>query len=132
MTVSDQIIAVLNALCEKFGIVIDWTATNILPYIQNLGSRIVTYEIATSIAWLIGTIIVVTIGYFLLAKMAKLEKEQDGDTVVTSIIATVFTIVVLIIGSPILGQQINDIIKCCTIPETIIIHYAKELMEVIK
>ena len=48
MTVSNQIIAVLDAICEKFGIVIDWTASNIMPYLQDLCKRIVTYEIATS------------------------------------------------------------------------------------
>lgn len=50
MTVSNQIIAVLDAICEKFGIVIDWTASNIMPYLQDLCKRIVTYEIATSVA----------------------------------------------------------------------------------
>ena len=28
MTVSEQIIQVLDALCEKFGLVIDWTSEN--------------------------------------------------------------------------------------------------------
>lgn len=33
MTVSDQIINVLDALCEKFGLVIDWTSENVVPYL---------------------------------------------------------------------------------------------------
>ena len=31
MTVSEQIIQVIDALCEKFGIAIDWTTQNIIP-----------------------------------------------------------------------------------------------------
>ena len=33
---SEQIIEVLNALCEKFGIAIDWTAENVMPYLTDL------------------------------------------------------------------------------------------------
>ena len=51
MTASNQIIAVLDAICEKFGIVIDWTASNIMPYLQDLCKRIVSYKIATSVTY---------------------------------------------------------------------------------
>lgn len=127
MTVSDQIIAVLNALCEKFGIVIDWTATNILPYIQNLGSRIVTYEMATSIAWLIGATIFYALILFVVFYVFK--HDESGEGFFVGMVIAIFGTILYI---PILGKQIGDIIKCCTIPETIIIHYVKELMEVIK
>ena len=33
MKVSNQIIEVLEYLCQKFGIVIDWTSESILPYL---------------------------------------------------------------------------------------------------
>lgn len=33
MEVSKQIIEVLDNLCEKFGVVIDWNAKNVLPYV---------------------------------------------------------------------------------------------------
>ena len=36
MQVSDQIIQVLDALCEKFGIVINWSGENVIPYLQEL------------------------------------------------------------------------------------------------
>lgn len=59
MTISNQIIAVLDAVCEKFGIVIDWTANNVMPYLQDLCHRVTTYEIVTSVAWIILQVIVV-------------------------------------------------------------------------
>ena len=48
MSISDQIIAVINDLCQKFGIAIDWTAENVLPYIEDLCARYIQFEIQTS------------------------------------------------------------------------------------
>ena len=36
MKVSEQIIQVLDALCAKLGMAIDWTADNVIPYIEKL------------------------------------------------------------------------------------------------
>lgn len=51
MVISDQIIAVMNDLCQKFGIAIDWSQENIIPYLTELAKKYISYEIATSIAW---------------------------------------------------------------------------------
>ena len=51
MTVSEQIIQVIDALCEKFGIVVDWTNENVFPYLETLCEKLIAYEIATSIVW---------------------------------------------------------------------------------
>lgn len=42
---AEEIIKVINELCNKFGIAIDWTSQNVLPYLQELMGRIVTYHI---------------------------------------------------------------------------------------
>ncbi len=34
--VSNQIIEVLNEICNKFGLAIDWTSKNVQPYLQEL------------------------------------------------------------------------------------------------
>lgn len=52
MSVSDQIIAVLDNLCEKLGIAIDWTADKVLPQIEALCTKFIKYEIWTSVAWI--------------------------------------------------------------------------------
>lgn len=36
MSMSEQVISVIDVICDKFGIAIDWTSENILPYIQEL------------------------------------------------------------------------------------------------
>ena len=30
----DEIIKVINDLCGKFGIAIDWTSSNVIPYLE--------------------------------------------------------------------------------------------------
>ena len=36
VTFSSQFIEIFDHLCQKFGIVIDWTAQNVVPYITAL------------------------------------------------------------------------------------------------
>ena len=45
---SEEIIKVLDALAEKFGVAVDWTSANVIPYLEQLCSKCVNYEIATS------------------------------------------------------------------------------------
>lgn len=37
---SQEIIKVLDNLCEKFGIAIDWTSQNVKPYLQELFCKV--------------------------------------------------------------------------------------------
>ena len=71
MKVSEQIIEVLNALCEKLGIAFDWTAANVLPYIQDLCGRVVAYSIAKSIASIVFFIIGILITFFIFKFLLK-------------------------------------------------------------
>ena len=50
---SDEVIKVIDALAERFGIVIDWSSENVIPYLQQLCDKYITYEIITSIVWMI-------------------------------------------------------------------------------
>ena len=60
MTVSAQIIEVLNDLCMKFGLAIDWSQENVLPYLEELAGKYITWEIATSEMWIaVGAILLV-------------------------------------------------------------------------
>lgn len=45
MEVSNQIIEVLDYLSAKMGIVVDWTAENVVPYLTDLIERMVSYQI---------------------------------------------------------------------------------------
>lgn len=76
MSFSSQFIEVLNALCDKIGIAIDWTSQNVVPYATDLATRIITYEISTSVAW----IVIAAIVFLIIWKMTKnMCKEDDPD-----------------------------------------------------
>lgn len=44
---SAQIIEVLNNICEKFGVAVDWTSKNIQPYLKELMTKCINYKLAT-------------------------------------------------------------------------------------
>ena len=70
---ANEIIKVLDNLGEKFGIAIDWSSANIMPYLQDLMTRIVKYETYTSIAW----IILFILGILILFAIKKLIKNEE-------------------------------------------------------
>lgn len=49
MEFSQNLIAIIDDLCQKVGIVLDWSSENILPYLKTLVERFIKFEISTSI-----------------------------------------------------------------------------------
>ena len=45
ITFSSQFIEIFDHLCQKFGVVIDWSAQNVIPYITALCGRMTSYII---------------------------------------------------------------------------------------
>ena len=136
MTVSNQIIEVLNALCEKFGIAIDWTQNNILPYVEQLLGKFVHWEIMTSIFW-IGMMLLVTLITFLIAKQVHKTYKKIKETAsigtredwkfATQCSWVIFGIVAFITVD-VIGAQLYDIVTCCTFPEMMIFEKVQSLM----
>jgi len=70
MTVANNVIAILNDICKKFGIATDWSQQKILPYLKELMEKLASYHIALNIfaisvffVTLIITIVVFIIGF---------------------------------------------------------------------
>ena len=53
---SSQFIEIFDHLCQKFGIAIDWTAQNVVPYITALCGRFIKYIIVKDIILIIAFI----------------------------------------------------------------------------
>ena len=121
MEVSDQIIQVLNYFGEKVGISIDWTSENVMPYIQELCIKYITYEIATSIMW-----VVISLTIFITMKKLciKLLDVDDG----LFMIFSPFCVFVGIITVIIVICQINDLLRCMIVPELEIYNTIQELI----
>ena len=124
MAVSEQIIQVLDAHCEKFGLVVDRTSANVLPYLTTLSTKLVSYEIWTSVAWMAFGVVMLVISVVLGVVTYKHFGDLEGLEVLTGL-ATIF---LGIVGVAIIGTQIMDIIKCVTFPEMYIFEYIKDLL----
>lgn len=122
---SEEVIKILDALAEKFGLAIDWTSANVLPYLQQLCGKCVTYEIATSVVWVLIGICLLFIGKYSIKKTKqywkKYEEHAYSDYDVISIMFGILTGCVIVGGIVVILCQTFDIVTCITFPEKIII-----------
>ena len=117
---SDAIIKVLNELCDKFGIAIDWTSDNVVPYLQDLMVRYSKYVCYTSIMWLVIGLIIMVVFAVLLYKYLK-QEHRDG--LITFLLGCG-----MLLGAWDTVNQIMDIIEITTIPEKAIIEDIRSAM----
>lgn len=128
MTASEQIIRVLDELCKRFGIIVDWSKENAFPYIEQLMHKIVSYELWTSAAWVIVSIVV---GYFTVRLIRWLIpgiKTHDWTSndiyCVGAIISCFLSIVVIVMFL----WNLMEIVTCLTFPEKIVYEYVSNLL----
>ena len=136
MEISEQVIKVLDAVCDKFGIVIDWTSNNVVPYIQQLGNKIITYDICNSIMWLvIGSVIPLTVAILIkkFLNKKKLEAKEssnayyyadgslDEGALYCYLIIGILLVIAIVIGTISLQSIIQDI----AFPEKTIMEFIK-------
>jgi len=133
LKVSEQIIQVLDALCDKLGIAIDWTAQNVIPYVEELCARYIRYEIVTSIVWIAFAFILFGLTIYLYIQISKHKEwgiEQysyGGDNIGRVLIYVGMFVLSAIIGI-IIMTQVFDIVTCLTLPEKTIIYELKYLL----
>lgn len=126
MNFSEEIINVLDYLGDKMGIAIDWTGSNVLPYVEQLCAKYIQWEISTSIIWIvlhILFIIFIAIAGFKLSKKVY-DEYDDFDGIICYVL---FSIIIFIFGCCII-IQIFDITKCICFPEIQIYEYVTSLM----
>ena len=123
MSFSSQFIEILDALCERFGIAVDWTSQNVMPYLTDLASRIISYEILTSVAWIVLALIVIFIVWKLTKNLCKADTLDDE-----WIVGWVVRIIIGIICFSVIGCQIFDIIEAVALPEKTLYYFVKGLM----
>ena len=128
MTVSGEITKILDDLAKRFGVAIDWSATNVVPYLEDLCGRYIKYEIAMNVAWCVLFFIVGTIGFIWLCKRkdSGVSKCEYGDY--NDYTGRIF-LYVLLVGLPmfIVIKNLFDIIPCVFLPEKIIIEELRHI-----
>lgn len=127
MEFSQEIINVLDYLCHKFGIAIDWTSENVMPYLEELCGRYIEYEVYTSIAWCVTFVAIVVIVGLIWGIAEIIDRHTSEITCVPEVSKVIF-FVALAICVLVCAYQAFDIIECYTIPEKTILEYLKTLM----
>lgn len=133
---SEEVIKILDALAEKFGLAIDWTSANILPYLQQLCGKYVTYEIATSVVWILIGICLLFVGKYVIEKAKQCWKKYKEDTYsdydVGTIMLGILAGCAIIGGIAVILCQTFDIVTCITFPEKIIIEELQSVYSSLK
>ena len=124
MTVSSEIIEVLDYLGEKFGIAIDWTSNNVLPYLQTLADKFIKWEISTSIVWIvIATFVIVAMIVLINLKgIREINEETYGMLWISIIVLIIVSFIVICI-------QIFDIVECNLFPEKALYDFIKVMLK---
>jgi uncharacterized membrane protein len=120
MVISEQIIEVLDHLCAKLGIVVNWTGDNVLPYIQTLASKFITYKIVTNSFWIIFGVIFLILGFACYKNAKKFwnqRKNWDTESGFLFCVNVVGTIFCFIVGVAICLSNIYDLCVCIAFPE---------------
>lgn len=123
-TVAEQIIEVIECLGQKFGIVIDWSAENLLPLAEHLGGRIVDWKIASSWFWIIlcGILFIAGIVCIICGFKNGVEYDLGAMLLTIGILVSVFGVVGLCIN-------IFELVKVLTFPELVILEYIQTFIQ---
>lgn len=132
MNVSEQIIEVIDSLCEKFGIAIDWTANNVIPYIETLCTKFINYEIYTSIFWICFMVALSGLCWLITGiaypKAKKLDWDDDYLVTIVAFVGVILSNIVSLITIIVIGCQVYDIVVAKTFPEKVIYDYIVNLI----
>lgn len=127
---ADQIIQVLDDLSERIGVSIDWSSENVLPYVQELFTKLVNYRLTTSIIWLVVASILIVVSVVTIKKAIRTyrlwqDDEASDDAVfgwrALSIILLIVVVLIILFQTPV-------IIRCLTFPELEVYKYISDLM----
>ena len=123
MTISSEIIEVLDYIGEKFGIAIDWTSNNVLPYLQTLVDKFIQWEISTSILWIAIAVFVIAMIITLmnLKGFREINEETYGMLWAPAGLLILGFFVVICV-------QIFDIIECNIFPEKVLYDFIKTML----
>lgn len=138
----NEVIKVLNHLSDQFGVAIDWSSANVMPYLNDLMSRMIKYGIYINIYHIIYAIfitaifIIVTIVLYKIACKMILRSEENEEHVNSAkVLSTAFaislvtTVIVVLIEIGNIKDCIADIIELNTVPEKYVIEIIQDKID---
>lgn len=129
--VSDEIITVIDELAKKLGVTIDWSQKNIMPYIQDLYSRYIQYEISTTMFWLVISILLIGISIACWCRYNQKLKNGVGEKYRNEN-GKLFAMLIAILAGLLLMFGVHDLITLVTFPEKMILKDLTDAYESLK
>ena len=128
---NNKVIEVLDYLCAKFGVVIDWTSNNIWPQVTEFMARYATYSIVRAVAWIAICTIGVVASVIFLKKIYKSYKNHAFwyDEELFCCIATALCIGVALFSIGGIFDNIFVVIDWAFIPEMKFIEAISSMVE---
>jgi hypothetical protein len=129
METNNQVVEVLKYIGEQFGIAADWTADNIMPYIQDLIIRIAQYEFFSSMVLaIVGFLIAIVLFIFLIKLISNGQKMYDEYDEFTCI--GIWTLgFFFLVGAPLAFGlacgELNDVMQAKFLPEVTALEYVQ-------
>lgn len=123
---SEEIIKVLDELGKRFGIVIDWSNQNIIPYLQELLKRFICYRNITACVWIIISIAITISGVVMIRSLNRWRKSDDyGDYYDDMLVGLgyIFSVFIIALGIGLIIGNMFGIIKNVCMPEMAIYEY---------
>lgn len=124
---AEEIIQVIDALCSKFGIAIDWSAENVIPYITELSSRYANYVIVSNAIYLVIYAIFIFAGVKSVKWIIKTTNgdfddwsiEHEVEAIVFIVFAIIYAIIMFSYSLILIFCIIPEIIQAVTMPEIV-------------
>ena len=130
---SEEIIKVLDELGKRFGIVIDWSNQNIMPYLQELLKRFICYQNITACVWIMISIAMTICGVIMIKFLNKWRK-SDGynsdsydDDELLAVLGYIFSILIIALGIGLIIGNTLGIVKNICMPEMVVYEYIKNI-----
>ncbi len=130
---SEEIIKVLDELGKRFGIVIDWSNQNIIPYLQELLKRFICYRNITACVWITISIAITIGGVVMLEFLNKWIKSDNynrdnfNDDEALAAVGYIFSICIIALGIGLIIGNILGIAKNIYMPEMVVYEYIKNI-----
>lgn len=123
---SEEIIKVLDELGKRFGIVIDWSNQNIIPYLQELLKRFICYRNITACVWIILSIAMTISGVGMIRALNKWRKSDDYDDYnydMLALLGYIFSVFIVALGIGLIIGNVFGIVKNVCMPEMVVYEY---------
>ena len=115
--IAQDMIEVMEYLSDKFGVVVDWSSTDLVPYLKEICNKIVAYKQGIAWLWIIVAIVLAVAGIALII----LGMVNDcGELIFAGVCGIIIAVIIAIVNG-------YTLIACNTFPEKVVLDYIKSL-----